>query len=169
MKKDLGVIFGLFLLIIILVIFGGGFTSTIFLSNPNEATAQARQHNGLIDLTTGDFQIKSEVVNNAESRKKGLGKRDSLALDQGLLFVFDKPGFYTFWMKDMKFAIDIIWIDENKKIAHIVQNLPPEPGKKDAELTRYTPPVTAKYVLEINAGLANLHNLHVGDNVNFEI
>lgn len=169
MKKDLGVIFGLFLLVFILLLFGGGFTSTVFLEKKDEATPQATPADGLIDLSVRELKIKSEIANNDEARRKGLGKRDSLALDRGLLFVFDKPAFYTFWMKDMKFAIDIIWLDEGKKIVHIVQNVPPEPGKKDSELTRYTSPVMARYVLEINAGLTSLQNLQLGDVVNFEI
>ena len=57
----------------------------------------------------------------------------------------------------------------NKKIVDIATDVVPEPGKKDAELKRYQPQSQSKYVLEINAGLANLNNLKVGDTVNFEL
>ena len=67
----------------------------------------------------------------------------------------------------MKFAIDIIWIDENKKIVDIATNVPPEPGKKDRELTIYRPGTDAKYILEINAGLSSLNNFQIGDQVEF--
>ena len=86
-----------------------------------------------------------------------------------MLFVFENKGPYGFWMKDMKFAIDIIWIDENKNILDIVANTAPQPGKKDKELTVYKPRDDALYVLEFNAGLANLNNLQIGDKVSFEL
>lgn len=58
-------------------------------------------------------KIKAEVVDNEEARMKGLSGRDNLADDEGMFFVFEKSDIYPFWMKDMKFAIDIIWIMED--------------------------------------------------------
>ena len=86
-----------------------------------------------------------------------------------MLFVFENKGTYGFWMKDMEFAIDIIWIDENKNIVDIVENAAPQPGKKEKELTVYKPRNDALYVLEVNAGLSNLNNLQIGDKVAFEL
>ena len=69
----------------------------------------------------------------------------------------------------MKFPIDIIWISEDKKIVDIAQSAAVEPGKKDKDLKIYRPEADSLYVLEINANLANLHNLQVGDDVFFEL
>lgn len=168
MKKDLGVIFGLFVIIIILLIFGGGFTSTSFLTPLRESTSQAKQ-SGLVRVLVKDLNIDAEVASPGDSKRKGLSGRDSLEISKGMLFVFDKSANYTFWMKDMKFPIDIIWIDENKKVVHIAENASPEPDKKDAELTKYTSSSVAKYILEINAGLSKLHNLQVGDIADFTL
>lgn len=168
MKKDLGVIFGLFAIVILLLVFGGEFTSTSFLRPAKESTGQAKQ-SGLLKVLIKDLNIDAEVANTADSKKKGLSGRSSMEIARGMLFVFDKSSNYTFWMKDMKFLIDIIWIDENKKVVHIVENASPEPDKKDGELTRYASPNAAKYVLEINAGLSRLHYLQIGDIADFKL
>lgn len=168
MKKDLGVIFGLFAIIVVLLIFGKGFISTSFLSTGVESTSQAKKNN-FVDVSINELRIEAEIVNTPASRNKGLSGRNSLRINSGLFFIFEKSANYTFWMKDMMFPIDIIWIDENKRIVHISENASPEPGKKDRELTRYFPPKPVKYVLEINAGISKLHNLQAGDLVNFTL
>ena len=167
MKKDLGIIFGLFAVVIVLLVFAGPFISTSFFGQ-KESTNSAVIAQKFTDITIRDLTVKAEVVQSEMSQKKGLSGRDSLELNQGMLFVFDKSSIYPFWMKDMKFAIDIIWIDESKKVVHIAENAPTEPGKKDSELFRYVPINNARYVLEINAGLANLHHIQIGDTANFQ-
>ena len=72
-------------------------------------------------------------------------------------------------MKDMKFPIDIIWIDGEKRIVDIAANVRVEPDKKDRELAVYKSQAEALYVLEVNAGLSALHGLSIGDQVNFEL
>lgn len=175
MKKDLGVIFGLFLVVMVLIIFGGSYSSTVFLeqnkqsfASNKEASSQATV-SSFVGVTSGSLSVQAEVAKTPDTKKKGLGGRESLDLDRGMLFVFESSANQTFWMRDMKFAIDIIWIGEDKKILHIAENVPPEPGKKDSELMRYSPPAPAKYVLEINAGLTRLNNLKLGDSVDFTL
>lgn len=169
MKKDLGIIFGLFLLIVLLLVFGQGFTS-ISMFNTSQGTPSAVvKTEGTVSVTSGSFAVDAEVAAKASDRKKGLSKRDSLPINRGMLFVFDKSDKWAIWMKDMRFAIDIIWISENKRIVATSNSVTPEPGKRDNELTIYRPEVEAKYVLEVNAGLVNLNNLKVGDVVNFNL
>lgn len=168
MKKDLSIIFGLVALVVVLVIFGRGFTSPSFFTSLDQGQGQVSSGD-VIDVSTKSLNVKSRIVSKPSDRKKGLSGLDSLALDQGMFFVFEVPGDYGFWMKDMKFAIDIIWISENKEIVDLAVNVPPEPKRKDKELTVYKPKAKALYVLEINAGLAQLHNLKVGDTVNFDL
>lgn len=168
MKKDLAIIFGLFLFIVVLLVFGRGFTSAIFLV-PQQGTPSASAKKGHVNLTVRDLSVNAKVVSKVSDRQRGLSKAKSLPLNEGMLFVFEENGIYPFWMKDMNFAIDIIWIGENKRIVYIASNVPPEPGKKDKELMLYRPDSDSRYVLEINAGLAQLHGVQVGDTVNFDL
>ncbi len=165
-KKDLAIIFGLFLLIAILLIFGKGISTISYLP---QNQSQTQKGNELPAISVKSLNIKAKVASKPDERKNGLSKQESMPLDEGMLFVFENPGLFGIWMKDMKFAIDIIWIDENKKIVDIAANTPPEPSKKEKELTIYRPTSNAKYVLEINAGLSTLNNLQIGDQVNFEL
>ena len=158
-KKDLAIIFGLFLLIAILLIFGKGISTISYLP---QNQSQTQKGNELPAISVKSLNIKAKVASKPDERKNGLSKQESMPLDEGMLFVFENPGLFGIWMKDMKF-------DENKKIVDIAANTPPEPSKKEKELTIYRPTSNAKYVLEINAGLSTLNNLQIGDQVNFEL
>lgn len=177
MKKDLAVIGGLFLVVAVLIIFGRGYSTAQIAGTPKQSSSSASTNQNVqkneTDVTLGDLQIKATIVDTADERKKGLGKRDELPIGDGMLFVFDKSDIYSIWMKDMRFPIDIIWIEDlpagEKKIVDISENALAEPGKKDNELKVYRPNAQARYILEMNAGLVKLHNLKVGDTVNFEL
>jgi len=94
---------------------------------------------------------------------------DSLEDGKGMLFDFGKKDIFpNFWMKDMKFAIDIIWINDNR-IVDIDRDVKPEPGRSDSELTLYIPPKPIDYVLEVNAGYAERNGIEVGDSVQIEL
>lgn len=168
MKKDLAIIFGLFLLVALLIIFGQGFTTAGFLTNKSAGGSLFNQPtNKIAAVMIKSLDVKATVADTAASRKKGLSKKTSIPLNEGMLFVFENPGDYGIWMKDMKLAIDIIWLDEGKKIIGIAKNVPPEHGKKENQLIVYKSGGIAKYVLEINAGLSALNNLQNGDIANF--
>lgn len=169
MKKDLSIIFGLFTLIILLLLFGGGLTTSSFLKTNAPQNIPKSQDQKVIPVSIKNLTVSAQLAVNQEERKNGLSGRDSLPFDQGMLFIFEKEGQYTFWMKEMRFAIDIIWIDEKKTIVDIAKNVPPELGEKDRELMIYRPRANAKYVLEINAGLSDLNNLEVSDKVDFKL
>src|SRR3989344_4284483 len=166
MKKDLGIIFGLFFIVVVLLVFGRGFTSAGFLSNTATSSGQTSRMKGNVSLTAKTLSIDAQVVATPSDRKKGLSGRESLPLNHGMLFVFEQKAQYGIWMKDMQFPIDIIWIGEDKRIVDIVFSATVEKGKRDSELTVYKPKEAAKYILEINAGLSRLHELSVGDLVN---
>ena len=168
MKKDLAVIAGLVLVIVVFIIFGRGFSTGQFLTQTATDSAQT-QNKESVQVTIKDLVVQAKIADEPKEREAGLADYSSLPLGEGMLFVFDKSASYIFWMKDVEFAIDIIWIDETKKIVDIAPNVPPEPNKNEKELTRYKPKSDAKYVLEINAGLSALHNLQVGDQVLFEL
>ena len=113
-----------------------------------------------------DQLIVADVAEDDAARAKGLGGRASIGVNDGMLFLFDTPGQYPFWMKDMKFAIDIVWIAEDDTIAGFVESVAPQTGASDAELAIYTPPVPVSRVLELKAGRVKLLRAAVGDTVN---
>lgn len=169
MKKDLAIIIGLFLLVVGLLVFGGQYSSVSFFSGIGGGRGAQTQKKTTTVVNARTLTVNADIAASAGERKKGLSGRESLEINRGMLFVFDESGNYPIWMKGMKFPIDIIWIDETKKIVYIAPSALTEPGKKDNELVIYKPGTNAKYVLEINAGLASANNLQVGDSVNFEL
>ena len=106
--------------------------------------------------------VFAETVNTPETREKGLSGRTSLANNKGMLFEFQEPGGYCFWMKDMKFNIDVIWLDGEKRIIDIKKDLSPATYPQ-----AFCPILQTKYVIEVNAGVAKQANLIVGHKLKF--
>lgn len=106
--------------------------------------------------------IKVDLALTPEAQALGLSARQGLAENEGMLFVFDKSGQYAFWMKDMNFPLDIIWIDEDMKVVYIQKNALPESYPES-----FLPEKNAKYVLEVYANFADKNNLKEGDTVLF--
>ncbi|MBF0569277.1 MAG: DUF192 domain-containing protein [Candidatus Omnitrophica bacterium] len=105
-----------------------------------------------------------ELAQTTEARERGLMFREGLKPGQGMFFIFDTEDELPFWMKDMKFSIDIIWINAARKVVHIEPNLPVCQAEP---CTIYYPHAKARYVLEIPAGDALRHGLSVGQDVSF--
>ncbi len=109
--------------------------------------------------------IAIALADNNQERTQGLSILQSLPEDHGMLFVFPENSRPHFWMKNMNFAIDIIWIDDGK-IVQIDENvMPPEPQTPDNELELYIPTNPIDYVLEVNAGFCQQQGILVGDSV----
>lgn len=127
-------------------------------------------HGSKISQITIDTHTFSVTLARTDAEKnQGLSGKQSLQKNSGMLFLFSSPDYYSFWMKDMKFPLDIIYI-QNNKIVTIFQNVPaPSSQNLQAQLPIYKPTVPADRVLEINAGLANIYNFHVGDTVIFKV
>ena len=118
----------------------------------------------LVTTTTGE-EIPVEVADTLKKRSLGLGKRASLKKGWGMLFVFEKRKPHRFWMKDMQFPLDIIWLD-NHRIVHIIYNAQPVNSKVEPEVM--TSPVPVNFVLEIAAGRAAKLRLKTGQRMNFK-
>ncbi|WP_299555569.1 DUF192 domain-containing protein [Seonamhaeicola sp.] len=103
-----------------------------------------------IEIADTDFDVQT-----------GLMYRNSMETNQGMLFVFDDVSHRSFYMRNTKIPLDIIFIDENKSIVSFQKNAKPF---DESSLPSNAP---AKYVLEINAGLADTWNLSVGDSIQF--
>jgi len=114
-------------------------------------------------------EIQVEIADTPEKRTKGLSGRNSLDQNKGMLFVFPKGSNATFWMKDMKFDLDIIWIRDSK-IVKIDKNVKaPKAGTPDNKLTLYKSKQPIDYVLEVNSGFIEKNNIEVGQIVSFEL
>lgn len=111
---------------------------------------------------------KVTLAKTEKDKMIGLSGRSSLGADNGMLFPYDQKGKYGFWMKGMKFPIDIIYINDDK-IVDIINNAPAPSA--DAEITTlpvFKPSSEANYVLEVNAGEAEKNNFKQGDTVTFK-
>lgn len=99
---------------------------------------------------------------------QGLSGRPKLDPGTGMLFIFDQELRRSFWMKDMHFPLDMVWINAQCVVADITHNAPPPTrGQTTADLPLYTPKGPAMYVLEINAGEAESAGIQVGDPVHY--
>jgi uncharacterized membrane protein (UPF0127 family) len=105
------------------------------------------------------------LARSSQEQATGLAKYKSIAGSQGMLFLFQKADNYSFWMKDMRFPIDIIFI-RGDRIVTVFQNVPVSPNNN---LPVYTTKTKADKVLEINAGLAKKYNIKIGDLVKLSI
>ncbi|MFZ3015529.1 MAG: DUF192 domain-containing protein [Minisyncoccia bacterium] len=106
--------------------------------------------------------LKVDLALTPKSQEQGLSGRDSLKEDEGMLFVFEKKGKYSFWMKDMNFPIDIIWIGKDLRVIYIKKNAQPESFPETFGADQ-----DANFVLEVISGFSEKNNLKEGDNVKF--
>lgn len=123
----------------------------------------------LIPVTTPQgVKILTEVADTTEKRARGLMERDLLPPDRGMLFTFPEPQQWTFWMKNTKIPLDIIWMDHNKTIVHIEHGVP-GCNRRDDGCPQYQPDKKALYVLEVAAGVAERLKLKRGVKLQFQV
>jgi uncharacterized protein len=104
-----------------------------------------------------------EIAHTASQQQKGLGERPSMLQDHGMLFAYGVSGRYCFWMKDMQFPLDIIWLDAGKRVIETRQNLSPSTYPES-----YCPAkANTRYVIELNAGQAAETHLEAGQRLDF--
>ena len=105
-----------------------------------------------------------DTAKTPADQQRGLSGRDSLLPNHGMLFVFERESTWGFWMKDMKFSLDIIWFNSNRQAVFIEQSLQP---CSPQSCPIYIPTINAMYVLEVNAGFVQSHQISLGDTFNF--
>lgn len=110
--------------------------------------------------------MKSEVMVSDADRAMGLMFRGSLPRDRALLFIFENLDFHGIWMKNCKFPIDIVWLDENREVVHVAAGVPP---CKREPCPVYQPLRRAAYVIEMNSGEAKKSKVKTGAKVSFSI
>jgi uncharacterized protein len=104
-----------------------------------------------VRIVVGDDDLMVEIVDDPDLQQRGLSYRDGLAPGAGMLFVYDEPGLRSFWMRGMRFCLDIVWIEAGV-IAGAAESVCPEPGVPTSQLTTYPSGVAVSYVLEVPAG-----------------
>ncbi len=124
----------------------------------SQIVSDARSKN----LTLDHHHIDLEVAKTRLAREKGLGGRANLPVNYGLLFVFDRPDYYCFWMKGTRFDLDIIWLDGAKQIISTETNVSPATYPQN-----FCPPSLARYVIEFPAGQASALDLVNGRRLSF--
>lgn len=100
-------------------------------------------------ILVGEKTLRAEIANEPEAQVVGLSGRDCIPEEVGMLFSFQEQGRYPFWMKDMLFPIDIVWMDSDRQVVTVTQNVQPSSYPKT-----FTSSSPAQYVLEIKADTA---------------
>ncbi len=148
----------IYLLIGIVLIVG-----SVYLVLQRPAPRKYQVYSAIRTVQIGEKGIPVEVADSEEERTLGLSGREGLETGTGLLFIFETPGHYGFWMKDMKFPIDIVWISESGKVVGIEKNINP-----DSYPALFYPSESVKYVLELNSndaenlGIDTLSQVYLG-------
>lgn len=139
-------------------------SSTIASSTPSAISSSTRVAvtAEFIDVRVPKGVIRSEVARTPSTRERGLSGKASLGHDEGMLFIFPTPGRHSFWMKDMNFPIDIVWIASNRKIVGVAEGVTP-----DSYPETFIPPSNIQFVLEVPAGSAQEFGLKTGSSVSF--
>ena len=132
---------------------------------PNDRYLQAR-------VIVNGFELTADLAITDDQKTKGLAIKDNLKENESMLFVSQEPSRQSFWMKDMKFPIDIIWLDSNGTVVHIEHNLQPcvsilNTGSSILNCPTYTPDKDSLYVLETIAGFSQKHDVKIGTNIDF--
>jgi uncharacterized membrane protein (UPF0127 family) len=133
-------------------------------SAPADPTANYTKAN----VTVNNFTLVAAIAETESQKETGLDVRSSMAENQGMLFPFPEEGDHAFWMKGMKFPIDIIWLDANKTVIHIEHSLPPCTGS-DLMCPTHDASQKSMYVLETTAGFSDRHSVREGTRIAFNL
>ena len=108
--------------------------------------------------------IIAELARKPEEQARGLMYRRSLGGSEGMLFVYNSPVMVSFWMKNTRIPLDMIWLDANKRVVFIYENALP---CKDI-CKSIVPSQNALYVVEVNAGFSRKNQVRIGDCARFD-
>lgn len=108
-------------------------------------------------LLIGEDTLILEIADTDQKRSLGLSGREGLASGTGMLFIFEEAGFHGFWMKNMRFVIDIAWLDDDFCVVTLARSLAP-----DTYPTVFVPDAPARYAIEVPSGFLRSHNVSKG-------
>lgn len=135
-------------------------TSLFFFQEEISGTPDSDQTLGLNEkmIAVNGQKLAVEIADEPQEQSQGLSDRTSLDKDKGMLFIFPQPLIPAFWMKNMHFSLDMLWINAEGKIIGITKNISP-----DTYPNTFQPPSPVKYVLEVNAGWSDKNNIEIGN------
>jgi uncharacterized protein len=119
------------------------------------------------EMNVGDQHLTVEVADTNPLRTRGLSYRNGLAPATGMLFVFGEPRPVSFWMYEMRFCLDIIWI-ENDQIVGAAESVCPVADRHSTDIPTYSSPSAVSYVLEVPAGWMDEHGFDIGTPVEID-
>lgn len=131
-------------------------------SGENDFLDKLSQYRNLT-VTINRYNVSSFVADTDEKRTRGLSGVENMSEQQGMLFVFNYPSKQGFWMNEMKFPLDIIWLDVNGTVIHIEKKL--QPCTSVLFCSVYAPSKDAKYVFETIGGFTDLHSVNEGTKI----
>lgn len=114
------------------------------------------------EITVGNEPLTVEIAAEPAAKSRGLGYRAGLEPSTGMLFVDEEAEIQSFWMRGMRFCLDIVWIDGDQIVGAAESACPDPPGTVDADRARYVSPQSVPYVLEVPAGWLADHGFGVG-------
>jgi uncharacterized membrane protein (UPF0127 family) len=123
-------------------------------------TAYFIEQTAVMHLGTHRFDIR--IADTERTRAQGLSGTSELASNEAMVFVFDTNSRWGIWMKDMNYAIDVVWLDESKHVIDYVTSISP-----DSYPRRFVPKEDARYVVELKSGTVQQKNLRIGDQAVF--
>ena len=135
------------------------------LAGPIHSSAQNQYMRTMV--TAKNTTLFVDLALSPDQQSRGLSGREKMSENQGMLFVMQSPGRYGFWMKEMKFPLDIFWLDKNGTIVYFKQNL--QPCLTILDCPTYAPDTDSLYVLETVAGFAQRHAITKGTQLNFRL
>lgn len=118
-----------------------------------------------LKTSKGETKLSLEVADSSQERTRGLMYRTKLAEGSGMWFVFEDETPRTFWMKNTKIPLDVIFFDKNKRAVSVVENLLPCLEKLPENCMRYSSKKAAAYALEVNKGFAKEHVVKIGNEI----
>lgn len=119
--------------------------------------------------TPSGVTIQAEIADTPQKRSTGLMYRDHLKKDHGMLFIFDQPQAWTFWMKNTKIALDLVWMDAKKRVIHIEHNVPICTRTDDSCPQYRSNSDDAMFVLEIAGGTLDGYKIEKGSKLQFAL
>ena len=150
-KSALSLLFGSLAVLVLAAI--------LFANRPKDCTGGYRED---ATVMIDSYAVISERADTNETRQTGLSNRACIPEHTGMLFVFDQSNLHGIWMKDMNFAIDVLWLDSSKKVVHLEKYMSP-----DSYPVVYYPKDPASYVLELRAGSVDGENIAVGQQLSW--
>jgi len=133
--------------------------SSYYWSSDTDLADVAKKTNNIKkEIHIKDAPLTVYVADEPHEQTQGLSDREYMAENEGMIFIFSESIVPTFWMKEMKFGLDIIWLDAKNTIIGIEKNVLPETFPKT-----FAPFYPVKYVLEVNAGWSDRNSIRVGD------